>query len=283
MPTQHRDEPPPAVTSDGFSSQQSAVKPFLEGVQMPIVLHGNTYEFVAERMASLHRDHGDDYDLDTVKLVDDPDTGRVEMKTSITLYQTKRDGVWVPIPAGRTKTGMAEEMRNSSNITTTSAIEVCETSSIGRALAACGYHPDGTYASADEMQHAIAQQDQDKNQLAELAGQNPQKPQEQIRQVAGRASDPVRSSTTTGRGIVNKYRKKCVVCDKWVEAGDGWSTMVADGKWETRCNETGECVPIEAPTGAQAAESQTPVVVPDELALNPPQPNFADDVDGLPF
>ncbi len=54
-------------------------------------------------------------------------------------------------------TGHAEEQRKSSQINQTSALENCETSAIGRALAAFGY--GGTeFASANEVQNAIAQQ-----------------------------------------------------------------------------------------------------------------------------
>ena len=51
-------------------------------------------------------------------------------------------------------TGHAEEFRASSNVNKTSALENCETSAIGRALAAFGL--GGTeFASADEMQGTI--------------------------------------------------------------------------------------------------------------------------------
>ena len=54
-------------------------------------------------------------------------------------------------------TGHGEEVRGSSNINKTSALENAETSAIGRALAACGFA--GTeYASADEVANAISQQ-----------------------------------------------------------------------------------------------------------------------------
>ena len=54
-------------------------------------------------------------------------------------------------------TGYAEELRNSTNINKTSALENCETSAIGRALAAIGFA--GTeYASANEVSQAIIQQ-----------------------------------------------------------------------------------------------------------------------------
>jgi hypothetical protein len=60
--------------------------------------------------------------------------------------------------AGRTiGTGYSEEVRASSSINRTSALENAETSAIGRALAAAGYA--GTeYASADEVANAIGQQ-----------------------------------------------------------------------------------------------------------------------------
>ena len=46
--------------------------------------------------------------------------------------------------------GYAEEIRGSSNVNKTSAIENCETSAIGRALASIGLH-GGSYASANEL------------------------------------------------------------------------------------------------------------------------------------
>ena len=46
--------------------------------------------------------------------------------------------------------GMAEEIRGSSRVNQTSAIENCETSAIGRALASLGLH-GGSYASANEI------------------------------------------------------------------------------------------------------------------------------------
>jgi len=57
-------------------------------------------------------------------------------------------------------TGHAEENRKASQINKTSALENCETSAIGRALAALGY--GGTeFASADELANAIVQQGQE--------------------------------------------------------------------------------------------------------------------------
>lgn len=59
---------------------------------------------------------------------------------------------------GRTiATGYAEEKRTASQINRTSALENCETSAIGRALANFGLG-GGEYASADEVANAISQQ-----------------------------------------------------------------------------------------------------------------------------
>lgn len=59
-------------------------------------------------------------------------------------------------------TGHAEEYRTSSQINRTSALENCETSAIGRALAAFGF--GGTeFASANEVQNAIHQQNNPAN------------------------------------------------------------------------------------------------------------------------
>ncbi len=61
-------------------------------------------------------------------------------------------------PEGRViGTGYGEEVRGSSNINKTSAIENGETSAIGRALAACGY-AGSEFASADELTNKLGRQ-----------------------------------------------------------------------------------------------------------------------------
>ena len=58
-------------------------------------------------------------------------------------------------------TGYAEELRDSTNILTTSAVEVAETSAVGRALAfACHGLSGSEIASADETESALAAQEQ---------------------------------------------------------------------------------------------------------------------------
>lgn len=64
-------------------------------------------------------------------------------------------------------TGTAYEKENSTFINKTSYIENCETSAVGRALAMCGIGIDTSIASAEEVQNAIANQD-DKNDKLQL-------------------------------------------------------------------------------------------------------------------
>ena len=61
-------------------------------------------------------------------------------------------------------TGTAEELRATSRINQTSALENAETSAVGRALAFLGFAND-SIASAEEVSLAIEQQDRQLQQL----------------------------------------------------------------------------------------------------------------------
>jgi hypothetical protein len=66
------------------------------------------------------------------------------------LYKDAGDGVaWA--------TGYAEETVSSRGVNQTSALENCETSAIGRALANAGYAPKGKRPSREEMSKVVAQ------------------------------------------------------------------------------------------------------------------------------
>lgn len=108
-----------------------------------VSIHGKSYRTVALRVQSF-REQFPNYSILT-ELVHRDDT-LVVMKASIA------------DEAGRViGTGYSEEVRSSSTINRTSALENAETSAIGRALAAAGFA--GTeYASADEVANAIGQQ-----------------------------------------------------------------------------------------------------------------------------
>ena len=57
-------------------------------------------------------------------------------------------------------TGTAYEKENSTFINKTSYIENCETSAVGRALGMCGFGIDTSVASAEEVQNAMANQNE---------------------------------------------------------------------------------------------------------------------------
>jgi len=59
----------------------------------------------------------------------------------------------------RPSTGHAEEVRNSSYINKTSAVENCETSAVGRCIANLGFEIKHSIASKEEVQNAKAQQE----------------------------------------------------------------------------------------------------------------------------
>ena len=99
---------------------------------------GKQYTEVAKRVEAFRTVFGGEYGIDTDIIHNDGQT--VVVKATV----KDKDGFVVG-------SGLAEEIRGSSNITKTSAVEVCETSAIGRALASMGMH-GGQYASANEME-----------------------------------------------------------------------------------------------------------------------------------
>jgi len=109
---------------------------------MPVKIHGKEYLTVAERINTFRKTHAD-WGIDT-DLVSHGEL--VVIKAVISDEQGRQVG-----------SGYAEELRGSTNINTTSALENCETSAIGRALASCGYGGE-QYASANEVTDAIINQ-----------------------------------------------------------------------------------------------------------------------------
>jgi len=117
-------------------------KKSLDGQTIPI--HGKSYATVALRIAVARRVLGTALNIVTKIVSIDKDT--VVMQSDIYV-----DGQHV-------STGHAEEKRSASKINQTSALENCETSATGRALAFLGFISDGI-ASAEEVSTAIMQQD----------------------------------------------------------------------------------------------------------------------------
>lgn len=116
-----------------------------------VSIHGKNYKTVAKRVDEFRKEHGSEMSIIT-KLVS-IDEKTVVMKAEI----TDKDQRTIA-------TGYAEENRTASQINQTSALENCETSAIGRALANFGLG-GGEYASADEVANAISQQSKPSNRI----------------------------------------------------------------------------------------------------------------------
>jgi hypothetical protein len=127
---------------------------------MPVNIHGKDYFTVAERVHAF-REASPDLTIETEIVRWEGDD--VVVKASIS-----DNGKLIA-------TGLAHEVRGSTNINKTSHVENCETSAIGRCLAAFGL--GGTeYASADEVANAIAQQNSgpSEKEMKELLIENTQ-------------------------------------------------------------------------------------------------------------
>ena len=99
---------------------------------------GKKYTQVVHRMEAFRRFHGLEFGVDTNLIVDDGH--RVVIKATL----TNADGMQIG-------SGMAEEIRGDSYVNAASALENCETSAVGRALASIGL-AGGEYASANELE-----------------------------------------------------------------------------------------------------------------------------------
>jgi hypothetical protein len=108
------------------------------------------YETVEERLTKYWKDHPDGQ-IHTEIL--DQSAGRFIVKASV--YRTEADlRPWT--------TGLAEETIQGRGVNATSALENCETSAIGRALANAGYATKGKRASREEMGKVAKSQEQKK-------------------------------------------------------------------------------------------------------------------------
>lgn len=112
-------------------------------------IHGKEYKTVAKRVDEFRKEYKLKMAIITSLVSIDQKT--VVMKAAI-IDENQRT----------IATGYAEENRTASQINKTSALENCETSAIGRALANLGLG-GGEYASADEVANAINQQNAAKN------------------------------------------------------------------------------------------------------------------------
>ena len=117
---------------------------------MPVTIHGKEYLTVAERVNQIHKDYKGMISITTEVLKFDDEKAMV--KATAIIYEDSDSG-----DLGRIFTGHAFERSDASRINETSYLEVCETSAIGRALAAASYG-GSEFASADEVANAITEQ-----------------------------------------------------------------------------------------------------------------------------
>ena len=113
-----------------------------------IKLHGREYKTVALRVHEFREKHPIEEGWGLCTSIIHCDSETVLFKAAVIDPRGKEVAV-----------GFAEEKRTNRGINATSALEVCETSAVGRALAAAGYG-GSEYASADELASAIQGQQQ---------------------------------------------------------------------------------------------------------------------------
>jgi len=114
---------------------------------MTYMFNLDDYETVEERLVKFWKDHPDGQ-IHTKVL--EHTASRFIVEASI--YRTEADArPWT--------TGLAEETIQGRGVNATSALENCETSAIGRALANAGYATKGKRASREEMTKVAAKQE----------------------------------------------------------------------------------------------------------------------------
>lgn len=104
------------------------------------------YETVEERLVKFWKDHSQGRIITEVLEIS---ASRFIVKAS--LYRESEANAWT--------TGLAEETVQGRGVNATSALENCETSAIGRALANAGYATKGKRASREEMSKVKAKAD----------------------------------------------------------------------------------------------------------------------------
>ena len=129
-------------------------------------IRGKRYAEVHTRVQAFREAYGEDGRI--ISTVHIADENKVLAESTVSVFV---GGSWRQIA-----NDFAEEYRGSGPVNKTSAVENCLTSSIGRALSACGLS-GGNYASFDEVDNAI-------NRKPEAPKLKPKKPQAKIKQLS---------------------------------------------------------------------------------------------------
>lgn len=123
-----------------FNEKHQLMVKEISETDQKIEIDGRKYTTVAKRNEILRKYLG--FDVQTATEFLHVDTDKVIAKCLISVY---RDGQWQLV-----STGFAEESRSSNEMNKQSALEIAETSAIGRALANLGL-TGGEFASVNEM------------------------------------------------------------------------------------------------------------------------------------
>ena len=123
-----------------------------------INLHGKEYAMVHDRVNAFRSEPNyNDLGIQTMLIHYDNERGFCVIKAEV---QDKTGFV--------VASGIADERRTPKGVNSTSFVENCETSAIGRALACLGIGTEDAYASSFEVENAIDQQKTQENQNASL-------------------------------------------------------------------------------------------------------------------
>lgn len=164
---------------------------------MPLKIHGKEYMTVAERInLLLSQNEVTRYYSLTTEIIENTDKYCI-MKATLTLGEDGFDKQF---------TGHALEEPASKGINKTSHLENCETSAIGRALAAAGFH-GSEYASADELVEALNKQS---DKFAVTTSLKPSEPEKTIRDVKIEMGGVKASAKAAGfKGVYYDFLNQC--------------------------------------------------------------------------
>ena len=130
------------------------------------MIKGKPYVQVNERVKHLRENYGDKDEM-------------FGIKTKVVKWNEEKNEIivqaWITDQTGRVVgSGIAHERQDDPNsfVNATSYVENCETSAIGRALAAFGIGIEDAYASADEVQGAIKKQNKKKEKVTQNRDEN---------------------------------------------------------------------------------------------------------------
>ena len=190
---------------------------------MSVNIHGKEYRTVAERINLFYERYDKMHTQIITEIVKD-DGNIVQVKATINVdRRDKEDSISL------LGTGYAEEDRSKGRINSTSALENCETSAIGRALASIGLGGE-EYASANEVENARYQQKQSTNGTItkDDGSQFPQQQPKRNGDLSERLQDQVDKAKSQMNGASNgNGNLKDSVCNFNKYKGMQWSEVAS--------------------------------------------------------